>query len=580
MASSFSLYLRALRLLFRWGGARAVALTVLGVALALVGLAEPILFGRMIDRLAEGRAAFGTIGLWAGFGLAGIAASALSAILADRLAHRARLSALNDALAAALALPPAWHAERGSGTVMRTVMAGSDTLFGQWLGMMREHLAALLSLVLLAPTAITLDGRMAAILALLALAYLAANLFVMARTREGQRAVETHSGRLYGRVGDVLGNVTVVQSYGRVGLEMAEMEGVMRDFLAAQTPVLTWWGLLSVLTRAAATLSMVAIFALGAVLAGRGEISLGEIVAFSGFAGLVIARLDRLSAFATSVVRQRPLMQDWFDLVDAGAATPDVPGARQLASPLRGAVRFEAVSYRYPGAQSGVSGLDLAVAPGQTVALVGPTGSGKTTALALLQRLRAPDAGRIVIDGQDIAGVTLASLRAAQAVVFQEAGLFNRSIAENIRLGRPEASPGEIEAAARLAEAHDFIMEKPGGYGFAIGERGAALSGGERQRLALARAILKDAPILLLDEATSALDPGTEARIKRALDGLRAGRTTFVIAHRLSTVANADLILVFDKGRIVARGRFAELMAQGGLFADMVRAGEIRAEPR
>ena len=169
--------------------------------------------------------------------------------------------------------------------------------------------------------------------------------------------------------------------------------------------------------------------------------------------------------------------------------------------------------------------------------------------------------------------MTLASLRHNIAVVFQDAGLFNRSIAENIRIGRPEATDAEVEKAARLAEAHDFIAKKPGGYQFVIGERGASLSGGERQRIAIARAILKDAPILILDEATSALDVETEARIKRALDRLRKGRTTFIIAHRLSTVANADRILVLDGGRIVERGNFRELVAQNGLFARLVAEG-------
>jgi ATP-binding cassette subfamily B protein len=169
--------------------------------------------------------------------------------------------------------------------------------------------------------------------------------------------------------------------------------------------------------------------------------------------------------------------------------------------------------------------------------------------------------------------VTLNSLRHHIAVVFQDAGLFNRSIAENIRIGRPEASDAEVEEAARLAEAHDFIMRKPDGYQFVIGERGASLSGGERQRLAIARAIIKNAPILILDEATSALDVETESRIKRALDRLRQGRTTFIIAHRLSTVADADTILVLDQGRIVERGTFRELVAEQGLFAHLVAEG-------
>ena len=228
-----------------------------------------------------------------------------------------------------------------------------------------------------------------------------------------------------------------------------------------------------------------------------------------------------------------------------------------------------------PYTDQGVLNLNFDAAPSETIALVGPTGSGKTTTLALLQRLRDPLEGSILIDGIDIRDVTLTTLRQSIAVVFQDAGLFNRSIAENIRVGRPSATDEEIEAAARLAEAHDFIQAKPGGYNFVIGERGTALSGGERQRVAIARAILKNAPILILDEATSALDNETELKIKRALDAVRRGRTTFLIAHRLSTVANADKILVMEQGRIVEGGSFNELIARGGLFGRLVKAGSL-----
>jgi ABC-type multidrug transport system fused ATPase/permease subunit len=193
----------------------------------------------------------------------------------------------------------------------------------------------------------------------------------------------------------------------------------------------------------------------------------------------------------------------------------------------------------------------------------------------LLQRLRDPDQGRILIDGIDIREVDLDSLRSAIAVVFQDTGLFNRSIYENILVGQPEASEEDVWRAARLAHAEDFIKAKPDGMSFVTGERGAALSGGERQRIAIARAILKNAPILILDEATSALDTQTEAQIKRALDAVRKDRTTFVIAHRLSTVADADHILVLDQGRIIEQGSFKNLVANGGLFAKLVAEGDF-----
>jgi len=364
----------------------------------------------------------------------------------------------------------------------------------------------------------------------------------------------------------------VVQSYARFASEMQAMRTIMAELLMAQYPVLTWWGLLTVLTRTAATITVVAIYAVGALLVAQGKITVGEIVAFVGFSGLLIGKLDLLSGFAVRIFQYAPTLTSFFDLLDATDGVREKPDAKPLTD-ITGNVSYENVTFRFRHSDQGVFNIDLDAAAGKTIALVGPTGAGKTTTLALLQRLRPLDAGRISIDGQDIADVTLASLRHNMAVVFQDAGLFNRSIAENIRIGRPEATDAEVEDAAKLAEAHDFITRKPAGYAFVIGERGASLSGGERQRIAIARAILKDAPILILDEATSALDVETEARIKRALDRLRAGRTTFIIAHRLSTVANADTILVLDAGRIVERGSFRELVAKGGLFARLVREG-------
>jgi len=550
----------------------ALALAAASVAIGLVQLAEPVLFGRVIDSLSKGQQAFTYIALWALLGFFGIIAGAAVAVYADRFAHRRHLAAMAEAFERAMTLPAGYHAERGSGAVVRSILQGTDSLFWLWLGAMREQLTALVGIVLLVPTAISMDVRMAAILALLAIAYVVMNSVVIRKTRAGQANVERYNSAVFGRVGDVISNVTVVQSFTRLQAEADAMRGVMSDLLAAQYPVLTWWGVLTVLQRSAATITMVAVLATGAVLAGRGELSVGEIVAFVAFAGLLIGKLDQVTNFVVAIHRRAPTLRGYFELIDAAQDVEEKPDARPLPS-VSGDVRYEDVTFRFPGTEQGVFNLSFGAAPGETVALVGATGSGKTTTLSLLQRLRAPDSGRILVDGHDIADVTLASLRGSIAVVFQEAGLFNRSIAENIAVGRPGASLAEIEEAARLAEAYDFIMRKPGGFGFVIGERGNALSGGERQRIAIARAILKNAPILILDEATSALDATTEARIKRALDRLREGRTTFIIAHRLSTVADADEILVFEQGRIVERGSFQGLASGSGPFARMVEEG-------
>ncbi|MDX2101440.1 MAG: glucan ABC transporter ATP-binding protein/ permease [Alphaproteobacteria bacterium] len=569
-----TLYLRALRLLgaegwWIWG------LVLANALVALVQLAEPVLFGRVIDALSRQQPTGDLILLWAGLGTVGILAGVTVAVSADRMAHRRRLAAMAAAFERAMTLPISWHAERGTGSVVRAILAGTDGLFWLWLSALREQVAAVVGVLCLVPLAIILDWRMAAVLGLLAVSFVAANALVVSRTSAGQSAVERYHSEVYGRVGDVLANVTVVQSYSRFAAEMAAMRGLMEKVLAEQYPVLTWWGLLTVLTSAASTITMVVVFALGSILAARGEISVGEIVSFIALAGLLISKLDHLSAFAVRTFQSAPVLRSYFDLADQAPAVHDAADARPLG-PVTGTITYHGVSYRYGSASGqGVFDISFEVPAGRTVALVGATGSGKTTTLALLQRVREPEAGQILVDGVDIATIRLSDLRAAVAVVFQDAGLFNRSIAENIRLGRPDATDAEVEAAARAAEAHDFIQAKPGGYGFVIGERGLFLSGGERQRLAIARAILKDAPILILDEATSALDPTTEMTIKRALDRLRQGRTTLIIAHRLSTIADADEILVLQAGRIVERGRFGDLAAAGGVFSGLVASGDF-----
>ena len=279
------------------------------------------------------------------------------------------------------------------------------------------------------------------------------------RTSTDQAAVEHYHNNVYGRVGDVLGNVTVVQSYARFASEMQAMRTIMAELLAAQYPVLTWWGLLTVLTRIAATITVVAIYAVGAVLVSRKQISVGEIVAFVGFAGLLIGKLDLLSGFAVRIFQYAPTLRSFFDMLDATDGVREKPDARPLGK-VAGNVRYEDVTFRFKNSDQGVFDVNLDAPAGQTVALVGPTGAGKTTTLALLQRLRSLDEGRITVDGHDISDVTLTSLRHNMAVVFQDAGLFNRSIAENIRIGRPEASDAEVEQAARLAEAHEFICQE------------------------------------------------------------------------------------------------------------------------
>ena len=319
---------------------------------------------------------------------------------------------------------------------------------------------------------------------------------------------------------------------------------------------------------------MMIILVIGTVLVQRGELRVGDVVAFIGFATLLIGRLDQMRAFVTQIFEARAKLEDFFKLEDSVREREEPANAGDLGQ-VKGTVEFRDVSFEFANTNQGVRDVSFTVKAGQTIAIVGPTGSGKTTLINLLQRVYEPHKGQILIDGTDIASVTRKSLRRSIATVFQDAGLMNRTISDNIRLGREDASDEDVVKAAAAAAAADFIESRNSGYDTPVGERGNRLSGGERQRIAIARAILKDAPILVLDEATSALDVETEERVKGAIDNLRRDRTTFIIAHRLSTVREADLVIFLDEGRVVEMGGFQELSQSNGRFAALLRASGI-----
>jgi glucan exporter ATP-binding protein len=544
-------------------------------ALAVLIFYESWLFGRVIGNLVGApHRAWHYIGLWAGFGLLGIGLNVWVSLYADRLSHRRRQGAILAFFEHALALPLGFHARHHSGGLLRIMHTGASNLFTLWLGLLRSHLSTLLSIIVMLPVAMVLNWKLASLMAALLVCFLVSMSVAMRRTAGAQREVEKLHHALAERAGDVLANATIVQSFTRQEAEADAVRELSHRALTAQYPVLRSWAWLTVANRSASTLTVVAILALGAWLASRGEASIGDIVTFAGFSLAIIGRLDQLASFAAGLFYHAPALRDFFEVLDVRGPGEERPNAPELP-PLRGEVVFEDVSFSYPSGGPAVKHLDFRVPAGAKVALVGPTGAGKSTAASLLYRAHDPTGGRITIDGIDIRSVRLSSLRRNVAVVFQDAGLLYRSIADNIALGRPGASAEQIERAARASEAHEFIRAKPEGYRTLVAERGTSLSGGERQRVAIARAMLKDAPILVLDEATSALDSATELRIQRALETLTRGRTTFVIAHRLATVRDADLILVLENGQIVERGRYEELVLRDGPFARLARAGEF-----
>jgi ATP-binding cassette, subfamily B, beta-glucan exporter len=341
--------------------------------------------------------------------------------------------------------------------------------------------------------------------------------------------------------------------------------------------VLSWWAVVAVLTRAATTLTMLAIFLAGVWLHLDGRASIGDIVMFMNFAGLLIGQLDKSVRFVNRVLMDAPRLREFFNVLDTESAVRERPGAVDPGR-ISGRVEFKNVSFSYDGKRPAVADLSFTALPGETIAVVGGTGVGKSTVMALLDRVFDPQSGTVEIDGTDIRDMRLAALRHNIGLVFQEGLLFNRSIADNLLAGKPDATPAEMRDAAARAQALDFIERSPDGFDTPVGERGRALSGGERQRLSIARALLKDPPILILDEATSALDTATEAKVQEALDEVMRHRTTFVIAHRLSTVRNATRILVFEHGRIIETGTFDELVRIGGRFAALAKAQFMTTE--
>ena len=468
-----------------------------------------------------------------------------------------------------------WHASAFAGATVRKVsrsMHGYDQLTDALFAMLGPIVIVLVGMTI----SITLRWPwIGAFTAGIVALYLGGQLWVTARyVRPANLRANALDSELGGALSDALGNNAAVKSFGAETRELARLAKVTEHWRHAQVVV---WNRFT----DSAVMQQMLMFVLLAGLTGflvarwtQKTATPGDI-AFAISAFLLMA--GHLRNFGDTMRQFQRGIDDLMDAVVFLRTPPQVAdetGAGEL-SPRRGAVTFDHVRFGYLNAAGPLyDDFSLAIAPGERVALVGPTGAGKSTFVKLIQRLYDLEAGRILIDGIDIAGVTQASLRRAVAVVPQDPALFHRSIAENIAYGRPDATPEQVQLAAKRSRAHDFIAALPKGYDTLVGERGVKLSGGERQRVAIARALLADAPILVLDEATSSLDVETEKLVQAATEALMEGRTTIVIAHRLSTIRHADRILVFQQGKVVEDGAHGELIAKGGAYARLSALAE------
>ena len=558
----FRVYRRVIGLLRAERGL-AIGLALANIAVAALQFYEPVLFGKVVDLLSNARGrpeselwseAVDLLILWAAVGLGGIAANIVVSLQADRMAHRRRLGAMATFFEHVLVLPFAFHHGQHSGRLLKVMLTGVDHLFGIWLSFFRENLATFVALFVMLPLSLFMNWRLGLLLIVLIVFFAISNAWVVSKTDRLQQQVEDRHSELASRAGDALGNIHLIQSFVRLGAEAGEMHRIMRETLAAQFPVLNWWALLSVLTRAASTVTVILIFVLGTWLYTRGEASVGEIVSFMGFATMLIGRMDQASGFVSRVFFQMPALADFFRVIDSQSTVPDNPQGVDIGR-ARGEVEFDDVDFSYDGLRPALVHFSLKVPAGATVAFVGPTGAGKSTALSLLHRMWDPQSGVIRIDGIDHRDIRLESLRRNIGVVFQDSTMFFRTISDNLRIGKPEATQVELEEAARLAEAHDFIVRQPNGYDTMVGERGPPSS---------------------LQEAWR--DSVTEARIQKALKTLMQGRTTFIIAHRLSTIREADMVVVFEHGRVIEQGGYKELVARGGAFTRLLATQQAGIE--
>ncbi|HST27156.1 MAG TPA: ABC transporter ATP-binding protein/permease [Rudaea sp.] len=549
----------------------------IGISLALLIIAKiatigvPLSLKAIVDHLDPRIAVLVVpIALIAGYGilrLVGTLFGQLRDTVFERVAQRAMRASGLDAFRHLHALSLRFHLERHTGGVGRDISRGTRGVYNLLGWVIFNIVPTLVEIGLVTALLLReLDWRYAAVTLATMAIYIAATIWISEWRTAGVRAMNEVESLSNARAVDSLLNYETVKYFGNEDFEARRYDADLRRYEDAAVKTESSLAVLNgaqALVIAAGLTMLMAMAATGVV---AHKLTVGDLVLVNTLLLQLSIPLNMLG-FTYRQIKQGAIdMERMFALLDANAEVRDAPGAPPLR--IDGAhVRFEHVSFAYDPQRQILHDVDFTIAPGKTLAVVGTSGAGKSTLSRLLFRFYDANAGRILIDGQDIRGVTQASLRAAIGIVPQDTVLFNDSIYYNIAYGRPNATREEVEAAAKAAHIHDFVMSLPQGYESQVGERGLKLSGGEKQRVAIARTVLKNPAILVFDEATSALDTRTEKIIQGELAEIARARTTLIIAHRLSTIVDADEILVLEHGRVVERGGHAALLEQGGRYA-------------
>ncbi len=555
---------------------RVVIALVLLIAAKVATVAIPAVFGRAVDTLEAGVSAGGVaavpVALLIGYGLLRVGQQGFAELrdfvfakVGQRAIRRIALKVFQHLHGLALR----FHMDRQTGGLSRAIERGIKGIDFLLRFMLFNILPTLVEIALVCGILWSLFGFLFSAITFVTVAIYVFFTLVFTEWRlKFRRAMNDSDSEANTKAIDSLLNFETVKYFGNEDHEARRYDVSMQRYEKAAVKSLTTLSLLNVGQGLIMAVGMTALLLLSASRVADGTMTIGEFTAVNLYMMQLFQPLNFLGFVYREIKQSLVDMEQMFGLLDQNQEVEDSPGAVPL-SVTDGVVRFEHVSFRYDPRNPVLRDVDFEVPSGNTVAIVGASGAGKSTISRLLFRFYDVEDGRITIDGQDIREVAQSSVRAAIGIVPQDTMLFNDSIFYNIQYGRPDASPAEVEEAARLAQVHDFVMALPDGYNTRVGERGLKLSGGEKQRVAIARTILKAPKILLFDEATSALDTHTEREIQAALEQVSADRTTLVIAHRLSTVVNADQIIVLDDGVIVERGRHAALLEQNGMYADL-----------